>query len=1332
MSTSDGLQKSYALVHDPATWVNSAFPIYVVQGLPLDKAFHVGHGQYRPDIWRGPCSEQKPHVESRVAEVIDRWHRDHGEPITPQERKELSTLMWYAKQAATEDHPCPGMPHEHRARRGLRLPREQALHLVNAHFRHPNMSVTRYSSPALVSGATDLIFEVDFHKKDDLYGIADHVPLIEAAVRVGRRLYDCLVGQLAVDERYITTTITRQGCRVTVDWRAFGPRRVHELLVVMRWIESQVFAAGEIASMGATLGTYMSEVDSGIYGDKYDLKVNEHGINEKVAHWLRPIGALHSKSSQAWGFARATPVPHDVFRPENAEQLTWMSRGSTAHIGRWKYPDVWKQALRWPEARDPRYDYLIENSPSPATRIIELFDRGMPNLIEKVREDLRSGLRARVHAYTPRPRPSGDFQEVSRDLLRDIVERVNPGARVRDVENGIRFKCPRAACQGKSGEDALLFDGNGAFYCHRCKRLSFVEFCAEVGCTAMIPPRANSTGGPILISREHVGPNYFAEGWPEFTERYVVTVDNLEQSREFTRNQIRHFLNSPDHRVLFLAGSTGTGKTTTLTKEVNDRGLVTRSYAARNELKETLAEHLHKPKIVHGREYGENCWHEGLEDAYALRESISKTLCPTCPHRRQCEQSGYLSQFSSERHEGSLILHHNHATVDDLDRFSNESTVDFVDEDPLGSIIDSIDLDAEVLERFCTALVHDFEGAEQNEHDLIQETLEELPASANVRVMSTLSDMLRKPTIGLGVKPKRAPSSSRAKVLVERLIACLDPDLVSQRSPAFAAGGVLSDLSLARHLFADDALREAVDLFDDEDERALYGGREFLLELSRVRVLRGDTWTREAQQALDLLVDGREITERQAKAFKDATQPPEGAFSSPPPESHEARPPDILGDLLAGLRHLQAQHVEGYSSPSPLQLIRTERSTWTLRLTRRRSFLKRSGKIIVATATAVPERMQLVFGTPGPTTRWMLVRADPPDPTEVTYIADRLYSKGSLSTSNKKDGKELLDRLLETVQALVKCEHERTQLPVAVVGVAELVNAFNERVLRRLPKELRMPLKGDRTRLAARLSELTMPHGYLSGYSYGTSGLNTFGVEHEAGTRFVRSIVLLGSPIPALQSVAADHRGLYAYHSDGTLYGPDLTAGAPSVDWTFTYRTVGFEGHPKSNDTQVVAARNVPGFRGERANAILCGMMEAEMIQSLGRMRGMIPDPVDPSIVPHAFVFSGIPMPGVRTARTASLEKLREALGLEAKMQQKRGPKQKLSPNEAIRANVKKHGRTKVVERLVRDMARELGSNIDFVTNVRVRFQDAGLPWDEQDQARVREAVRLLDTGDRR
>ena len=213
--------------------------------------------------------------------------------------------------------------------------------------------------------------------------------------------------------------------------------------------------------------------------------------------------------------------------------------------------------------------------------------------------------------------------------------------------------------------------------------------------------------------------------------------------------------------------------------------------------------------------------------------------------------------------------------------------------------------------------------------------------------------------------------------------------------------------------------------------------------------------------------------------------------------------------------------------------------------------------------------------------------------------------------------------------------------------------------------------------------------------------------------------------------MAADHRGLYAYHTDGTLYSPDLTAGAPSMDWTFTYRTVGFDDHPKNDEAEVMAAQNVPGFRCDRANAILCGTMEAEMVQGLGRMRAMIPDPVDPSIIPHAFVFSGIPMPGVRTARTISLERLRGALGLEAKPQKKRGPKQKLTPAESLRAAVKKHGRRKIINRLVQDFGQTLtGGQLAAVPiSMRKQFEEADLGWADTDAALVRDLVEALERG---
>ncbi len=64
------------------------------------------------------------------------------------------------------------------------------------------------------------------------------------------------------------------------------------------------------------------------------------------------------------------------------------------------------------------------------------------------------------------------------------------------------------------------------------------------------------------------------------------------------------------------------------------------------------------------------------------------------------------------------------------------------------------------------------------------------------------------------------------------------------------------------------------------------------------------------------------------------------------------------------------------------------------------------------------------------------------------------------------------------------------------------------------------------------LSELTRPHGFVAGYAYGSSGLNIFGEEQDGVFRFVRSLIVLGNPVPNLGDVADTHHGLYADQYD--------------------------------------------------------------------------------------------------------------------------------------------------------------------------------------------------------
>jgi hypothetical protein len=1166
------------------------------------------------------------------------------------------------------------------------LEREAALHFVYSHAKYPNMSVTRWSSPAHVSGATDFVFEVDMHRTmpDEGMELAAYVPLIEAAVSVGKRVYDHLINTLSVDPRYITTTVTRMGARVTVDWRAFGPQRQHELLIVLRWVETQIFAAGEIAAYKEKLGLYMAEIDGGLYGDAYDFAPNNNGVNEKRGHWLRPLGALHSRSGLLAGFARATPVEHSLFRPDRAEVLTYMSRGAKSpNIKTWRYTHQWDAWRKWPEVRDPRFDHLIEANPNPSAKLIELFAHA-PDLVDEVRDDLRGGLRKSAHPYQqPITRKGTERGQYDNEVLRAVAEHI--GGRFRESEQGIQTECPRASCR-RDGLKAMLYYGSGNFTCFRCLKgaaMSLAAFATEVGCAHLVPRMRHSTKPYSFVPRTELAPNPFADGWPEHTDSVTEISRSIEETREIVDRSLRAFLDSPDHRILFLTGATGTGKSTGVARVAVNRRVVLRVFGPRDEVNEQISQLLPDSVVIRGRREGENCWNEDLRNVSSLREDVAKTLCASCPYRTRCETEGYLSQFKDDFDGKHIVLHHNVGTVSELEKFSNGAdVVEFVDEDSLGSVIDNVDLDAATLERFKVALRHDFELAEYIDSELGDDT------------------------IGLDHPPERAPSTPRLGLLIDRLIARISADAITATSPEAVPTGVLTDLQLARHLFADGQLAKAVREFnlwelaevDDQDPEvepaniangpdteAYYTHRAHLVDLARVRDANGNRIA---------------------------------------PAPYEHRPPNVLTELVEALQHLVRVYDSGFSAPSPLQLIRTGKLTWQLRLTRKANFLAGSTKIIHATATAVPERMRLLYGAPGPSTRWMRVQADPPDPTEVTYVADRSYSKTSLGEASK-GGKELRERLLETVEALAKQEFERTKLPVAVIGIAELINHFNRRLLGKLPCDLQVPFKGNRSAKAAQLAELTKPLGYICGYSYGTSGLNTFKVEENGVERFVRSLVLLGSPLPALGEVANTHRGLYAL----PIVEPER--GPPSVDWTVDYRSVGYDGYPDNDPTDqdggyALAQQNVMGFRDARANAILAGLYEAELIQGLGRMRGVIPDPVDPTLIPRAFVFAGVPLPGVRTQRVLGLEDVRAEVGLESRGAQlpdappgRKAAKPKLPPEETLRRAWKKHGWRAVLKAHYEHLPAEAKPVARTV--LRLRWEEAALPWSEREVALLQE-----------
>ena len=311
------------------------------------------------------------------------------------------------------------------------------------------------------------------------------------------------------------------------------------------------------------------------------------------------------------------------------------------------------------------------------------------------------------------------------------------------------------------------------------------------------------------------------------------------------------------------------------------------------------------------------------------------------------------------------------------------------------------------------------------------------------------------------------------------------------------------------------------------------------------------------------------------------------------------------------------------------------------------------------------ERLRLTYGEPSIRSGWQYLRVQVPDPLEVTYIADHSYAAGSLMSSKQE---QFRNRVFETTKALIDQEFKRTGIPVAVLGRARVTNCFLDHLLGKLPSRLRMPWSGDRRLKFAELSELTRPLGFVAGYAYGTSGLNIFGVEQDGVFRFVRSLIILGNPTPNLGDVASTHHGLYSdccQWFDLTGSEEKLCQPIPAVvDWSLVLRDVPFAG--TESDGQVTVRRNVVGYADERANSILGGLYEAELIQMIGRMRSVIADPINPSITPRAWVIAGLPLPGIPAHEVMRLEQLRKKLGIEVAEPKKKGRKTELDWFERV------------------------------------------------------------------
>jgi hypothetical protein len=385
----------------------------------------------------------------------------------------------------------------------------------------------------------------------------------------------------------------------------------------------------------------------------------------------------------------------------------------------------------------------------------------------------------------------------------------------------------------------------------------------------------------------------------------------------------------------------------------------------------------------------------------------------------------------------------------------------------------------------------------------------------------------------------------------------------------------------------------------------------------------------------------------------------------------------------------------GTNRPLALQAYRPEKSgSWVLRLTTSRPFLSESNKIIHLSATAVPERLRLLYRQPSAGQKWTVYRPRLAKQERRIVVADRTYSRAGIFAKNAQ---VLRAELLETADKLIDAEHARTGLPVAVIGSSQVINWYLKHRLGKAAREFQMPFKGhERGEKNTDLRALTIPLGFICGYAGGVAGSNDFAIDDSGQQRFVRSLIVLGNIIPNLTDVARDQRGLFAHVRD------------TPVDWTQTSHTVAFEGTERDGVVQV--AKNVIGYRDPAANALLFGIYQGELLQIIGRMRGQLADPVDARIVPTVYMFCGVAIPGWPVDEVVTLDDIRERLGLAVKASKPRGRQSRVSLEDQIRRRWEKDGPTATMRWLVRGFYAALKSDW-AVTEARKAIQGAGLDF---------------------
>jgi hypothetical protein len=1179
-------------------------------------------------------------------------------------------------------HECAGTSKQ--ALSGVLLERCTALHATLAHYRFANQSICRFRTAAKADYAADLVFEIDAHDAVGEYvGLAWFDPYIGAAVTVGRRILDHLIGVLEIDPKYITLSVTRMGCRVTVDWRSFGPRRLHELLRVVRYIEAQVFHSDELAELASQFNVPTIEIDTHIY-ERSDLpKLGVDESNGFTGGWLRPVGAMHHKCGQGGWWYRVTPVPQDWFQPENAAWLVKESRGADANWQAWPERELDQRFLvRVPESRNPALDPAIEADPRPAWKLIELFDRD--DLLNHIREDHCDDVRDAQRKARVSPIHVEREYELDESAIAEFVEALEVA--VRDRPDRWEMDCPRSSCKQRDRKGAIFKD-SGVYVCFRCTGgMSLVALAAELGMSGRLPSRVHSSTPLGTMAISEVPKTPYLSDWGDYVDVVERTFDTPEDLWADRLRMLNRFHRRKNTRVFIDASAPGLGKTTTVQQFLNARAVRHRSFVPREEVQLDYALSLKNAVAVQGRRFGINCTNDALVDVRDRREPVAKTLCSVCPSKTDCT---YQAQFAGLG-EHDLVLTHGHAGMAHFDMFKNESEIDIVDEDALGTVAQHDDLDAEELDRLRVGLVYDFDVVDADD-------AAELTAAG-------YGDVVNHVTLDVVARPSGA--TPRLERVIAALLRLLAPDAVVKHDINAGRAGELVDLDLALYLLRDGDMRSALEDLNDEDLREHEARRidlqnDWQAEIAGIQPKGIGLVYPERYEAEWMLSKERAAALNKHDPMEEffawhdwVNQHLEPASARRNPRIHR-RPKDIIRDLRRQPYNVYYMANTQTNLPLALQAYRPEKSgSWVLRLTTRRPFLSESEKIIHLSATAVPERLRLQYGHPASTRRWTVYKPRLAKQERRIVVADRTYSRAGIFA---KKADVLRAELLETADKLIDAEHTRTGLPVAIIGSSQVINWYLKHRLRRAAREFQMPFKGhERAEKSSDLRALTIPLGFICGYAGGVAGSNDFAIEDNGQQRFVRSLIVLGNIIPNLTNVARDQRGLFAHVRD------------TPVDWTQTSRTVAFEGTERDGMVQV--AKNVIGYRDPAANALLFGVYQGELLQIIGRMRGQLADPVDARIVPTVYMFCGVAIPGWPVDEVVTLDDIRERLGLAVKASKPRGRKSGVSLEDQVRRRWEKDGPTATMQWLVSGFYAAIKSDW-AVTEARKAIEGAGLDF---------------------